>query len=411
MLTVGDFKTKVTGKLRGTSLAKVSDVYGKFREAAVNMQSRIDINNTIRKYSIQNAIHEKVYNYTAPTDLKGIQKVIDLRPVSPRAFYDEQNMTHSKDFDIRKQYNSCAVEVVDGVKTLRISKKIFGNVSVCPLDQLTGPATITGNGDVSNIDINYQNYVGGNGSVSFDIGGAGQAILYIALSNSIDLSKLKDVGSLFHWLNIPNASALTNVKLRYGADSSNYWTVTVTSPHDRTSFESGAWLLNRYNWSGAVQTGSPDESTISYLEIELNYTGGAQAGVLVNSITASLGRSYELVYYSEYLFKGVDGTWKSTPTADTDIVMVDTEAENIYLYELCKIFGFEVKGKNFASDYKWYNGELEDNGNKQGLYSLYTENNPSQAIQAYTTYANVDDLSEDTVGSYDDEQDFALNYN
>ncbi len=410
MLTVGDFKTKVTGKLRGASLSKVSDVYGKFREAASSMMARVDLDTTIRSYAIQDAVHQGVYRYTAPSDLKGISKIIDLRPVSLRPFYDEQNTTFSKDFDIRKQYNSCAVEVINGVKTLKLSKRIFGSTELSRLDALTGGITVTGNADVSDLEINTQDYISGNGSISFTIGGAGQAILYIQASNGVDLTSLENLGSLFHWFKIPTAS-ITNMKLRYGSDSSNYWEQTVTAPHDRTAFVSNSWLLNRYNWTTATQTGTPDVENVDYYEIEFNYTGGAQNGVKVNLLTASIGKAYDLLYYSDCLFQGVDGTWKQTPTLDTDIVMCNTEAENIFLNELGKVFAFEVKGKGFARDMEEYDKALDGKGNKIGLYDLYSDNNPSQAIQPYTVYSNHDDLSMDTVGTSYDEQDWPDNFN
>lgn len=409
MLTVGDFKTKVTGKLRGASLSKVNDIYGKFREAASTMMARIDIDTTIKSYTILDAIHQGIYTYTAPSDIKGISKVIDLRPISNRNFYDSQNTTYSKDFDIRREYNSCAVEVINGVKTLKLSKKVLGSVEVAPLDALSGGFTVTGNADVTNLDVNSQDYISGNGAISFDIGGAGQAKLYIQATSTIDLSDLDPVGAFFHWFKIPDASVLTNVKLRYGTNSSNYWTQTATAPHDRSAFVSNAWLLNRYNWSTAVQTGTPDATALDYYEIEFNYTGAAQVGVLVNFLTASIGKAYDLIYYSDCLFKGVDGTWKQTPTLDTDIVMCNIEAENIFLYELSKVFAFEVKGKGFARDMQEYEKSLDGFGKKIGLYEIYTDNNPSQAIQAYTTYSNHTDLGDDTVGSYQNEQDWQDN--
>jgi hypothetical protein len=412
MITIEDIKTKLAGKLHGTSLNKISDIYGKMREAAGNVLISIDPYTTIRRYTIQNALHDKVYNYTAPEDIKGITKIIDLRPVSFRAKNDEVQGTFSKDFDIRKQDRSIAIEVLEGVKTLKIARTLFNRIEFSRLDSLTGlGVTVTGNADVAELDINYQNYIDGNGAISFNTLGGGQAILTLAFDNSFDLTKLKDVGSLFHWVNVPNATGVTNFKLRWGTDSSNYYEKTITSPHDRTAYVSGAWLLNRYNWQGASVTGTPDEAVIAWFEIELNYTGGAITGILLNSLTGSIGKAYELLYYSNRIFRGVDGTYKEAPTVDTDIVMLDPDSENIFLYELAMLCSHEIKGKNFAADFTFWKQLLYGSPKKgdSGLYAKYEDQYPSQAIQHQTTYHNFSDFGSDTVGHYDSHEDGDFN--
>jgi len=113
MISITEFKAKVTPKLHGSSLSKVSDFYGKMGEAANQLLLRTDPYSTIRRHKLENAIYDRVYNYSAPADLKGVGKVIDIRPIGLRDTEDYIQGTHTREFDIRKDYNRTAVEVID----------------------------------------------------------------------------------------------------------------------------------------------------------------------------------------------------------------------------------------------------------------------------------------------------------
>jgi len=385
MLTITQFKAKVTPKLHGSSLSKVSNFNGKLSEAAGNLLLRTDPFTTIRRARIENAIYDKVYNYTAPSDLKGIGKIIDIRPIGERSTDDDIFGTYSREFDIKKEFNSTTIEVIDGVKTLRLSKELSGRTVISEMDSLTSGVTITGGSDVTNLTTDTLDYISGNRSVKFGLSGStGTGTIFLQLDSTIDLSDMEDVGSLFQWLKFPDASALSNVELRFGQDVSNYWGVTVTSAHDR-AFEDNAWTLLRHDWSEASEVGSPDSSAIDYIAIVFNYTIGApQTGVKLDCITASKGEAWEVLYYSNALFVGEDGTWKSTPTADSDIIQLDnTDGENGLLYEFMRILNQELKGDTAARDFQFYTVMLEG---ETGFYETYAANYPSQAIESQINY-------------------------
>ena len=125
MITVSQFKTKIAGKMHGTTLGKITDVYGKLQEGAGNVLLRLDPPSTKRRARIDNAIYDKVYNYAAPSDIKGADSVLDIRPVSLRSTDDEIYGTFERTFDIKKPENTFVVETVNGVKTLRLSKALL----------------------------------------------------------------------------------------------------------------------------------------------------------------------------------------------------------------------------------------------------------------------------------------------
>lgn len=395
MINITEFKAKVTPKLHGTTLSKIADVFGKLGEAAGNLLLRIDPYTTIRRQRIENAIYDKVYNYTAPTDLKGLGKVLDIRPIGERLDNDDIRNTFSKEFDIKKEKDRMTIEMINGTKTLRLSKVLAPRTILHRGDSDTLEGTVTLAGDASGLEIDYLDFVSGSASLKFALDGVtGSASITYALPNTIDLETLEDLGALFNWIEFPDVARLNSITLQWGSSSSDYWQATAqTAAHDR-EFESNAWMLIRSLWSTATPTGSPDSSAIDHIKITISYdTGVALSNVRVDSISASLGQAWEILYYSGRLFKGVDGTYKEAPTLDTDIIQLENTEVNILMYEFMMLIAQEIKGSNMNKDIEFYSLQLEGNGrDKLGLYKEYTNQNPSQALVLQNDYHEFGDL-------------------
>lgn len=412
MITWSSFKGKVSGKMRGASLAKVDDPEGKAGEAAGNVLLRLDPPTTKRRQRIENAIYSHIYNYTAPTDLKGEDSILDLRPIGERSPNDSVEGTFGQEFDIKKKRNSVAVETINATPTLRISKILSAVTTLFRGDSLTLEGTVTASGDVSDLEVDTLDYVAGSGSIKFALSGVtGAGAVTIALTNSIDLSTMYRLGALFEWFKFPDVSRLNSVTLRWGSGSGVYWSKTVTAAHDRSFTEVGndAWMLLRNSWTDASETGGPtatDAAAIDYLQISFSYDiGVALEGAGIDSITASLGKAYEVLYYSDCLFRGADGTYKTQPTADTDVILLNGDGVNILLYEYMLIIAQEVKGKAMAVDVATFTRKLEGTQRIKGLYELFEAKYPSEAIVRQTTYHTFDSLDGYGDGSADDDDD------
>lgn len=388
MITVSQFKTRIAPKLHGTTLAKIDAINEKLQESAGNFFSNVRPYSVIRSSRIENAIYDKVYNYACQDDLE-VDGVIDIRPIGPRSTKDQVLGSFSQQFDIRKPENSFYVEFINGVKTLRLSKNLTPRSVLHECNSLTLDGTVTGSGDVTDLDIDYLDYVSGSSSIKFNLSGAtGQGIITFALASSLDLSDLKDLGAFFHWLKFPLASALTSVRIRVGSGASHYKEVTVTAAHDR-AFESNAWLLLRYLMSSATTTGTPDFDALNYVQIAINYTSGtARNDVKIDNITAALGQAYEVVYYSNRMFTDTTSTtWKETPTLDTDIIRLDGANDvNALMYEFMLTLQQELKGKNMAADFTYFRTQLFGTQKKMGLYERLQEKYPDQAVVRQVEY-------------------------
>lgn len=403
MLTVTQFTSRLTPKLHGTSLAKLGNIFDKMQEAAGTLLARIDPIDTIQRARIDNAIYDNIYNYSCPSDIKGLDKVIDMPPIGPRSFRDDIGATYSKEFSIRRQKNTLTIEDVGGVKTLKVSKCLTPPTLLSSLDVLD--STITVGGDVTSPVIDYLDYVSGMGSLSFGLSGVtGIGTITVNLPFAADLSKMEGLGSLFEWIKFPDATRLASIDLKWGTDSSNYWHKTITVPQGRTAFDSNAWDLCRHDWVSATKTGSPSSASTKYLQITINYsTGVPLTFVKLDSIVAALGVAFELVYYSQFIFRdAITGALKEAPTTGSDIIQLDPLATNIYMLEVQKLIVPDLQGKNMGSDIANIRYELEGDGrilrgtlvaNRRGLYRDYIEQYPSQALPNQTDYYDFDDLN------------------
>jgi len=389
---IANIKDLVQPKLRGSSVANIGGFYLHCKEAASNVLLRTAPIETRRSAPIANAIYSHIHNYVAPIDLKGDNKVIDIRPYSQRSTEDENRARFPNQFDIEKEENTFSVEVINGVKTLRLSKDVSPHITIATLDSLTVGQTITGSGDVADLTTNRFDYLSGLASVQFGLSGAtGVGTILIVTPSVIDLTSLETIASVFGGIKFPDVSRLTDIKIRWGSDASNYYEATVTGPHDRTAFINDVWSIFRGDWSNAATVGSPVVAEIDTFQVVLNYTtGAALANVRLENLTMSKGVPYEVVYYSRFFFQGIDGTYKEVPTADSDVILMN-DGENIFLYELMLILIQQLGDEAITQSARWFENQLlgwERSGGEwnRGLYDIYNEQFPDQSMQQTVQY-------------------------
>jgi hypothetical protein len=360
------------------------------REAAGNILSRIDPAETRRIQPLTNALFPDVFSYTAPSDLKG-DKVIDIRPQTSRSLTDQFSNSYSREFDLRKQMESGLLSVThdDAAKRLNISKELSPAPSVLhTMDEIADNGTWAVGNDATNLTKDSLFKTQGNASLNFDLDGSTtDGYIENSTMTAVDLTTQDELGTLFVNVYLPDASVITNVTLRWGNDVSNYWSGTATTRHDGTALQNG-WNLVCFDWNGATETGSVNPAAIDYLRVGITYDGNAETDIRVDYITAAIGAIYDIEYYSKFLFRSSAGVWLEEPTAtdDTDIVNLDTEAYNIFLYELSRLIALELQGEDSTVDTTAYSGELNGDGTKPGLYKEYTRSNPSQALKKRQFY-------------------------
>mgnify|MGYP003440638105 CR=1 FL=1 len=395
--TIAQIKTKITSRLHGTTLNKISDFNLICQDAAELMLSRIDPVETTRKAVLVNPVYDSVFDYSLPSDFKSPADLVRQANADTNNNSSLQR-TFAREFVNRKKSNQFAVIWRDMVQFLRFSSYINTPLVIDRADSITENGTWTVGGNGSNLVVDTINYVAGSGSLKAAVSSSG---------------------------------AVVNVVVAVGNDSSNYFYQTLTTGHFE-AFKQG-WNLLRFDFSSATQVGTVDMSTIDYVKVTFTYntvqtayftktlTNGVNLSenydsdgsvflytyfdsltsltfIRIDNIVASLGTLFEMTYYSNYLFRTAGGTWIDKPTLDTDLVNLSPVSYKIFEAEISRIITQQVQGAMGVFDFTYWNTQLEGadgTGETSGLYFDYGTQYPSERMDGSTSYY-------DTSGNMDD---------
>ncbi len=355
-MLVSDFKDNISAALHGGSLNKVRNFEAAMQRAANTMLRKVDPIDTMRVAALTNTVHDDVYNYALPSDFR---KMVDLYPQVGRNDNDKANRNLSQHFDVRKEYSkkTVAIEGSEGSKIIRINWRARKGTSVNELNSITDNGTWGAVATASNVETDTLNKVSGTGSVRFDVAATGDGIENITMS-AVDLTTQDEVGDFFVWLYIPTAAGLADFNsatLIWGNDlTTNYWTgVAQTAQADGTAFKVG-WNRIRVPWATATESGTVAPATTDSLRITFD-VGAAISNLQVDNILCSLGRNFDLKYYSKYILKNTSGVWITKTASDDDTIVLDDDAIQIYILETIKQCAHQIEGKDSGFDLDWAN--------------------------------------------------------
>lgn len=384
--TWSDCQEDLRGLLHGTELNKIKNLTRAAWRAGRNLLAKVNPAET--RQIVQITLYDGVYDYALESDFK---QMVDLRPQVSRQLSDNFAQKRSEDFDLNKALKNNLIQIKDdgGTKSLRVAKTLTPSKTVVEeLDATTGWAVV---GDATNLTADSLDYVSGGASLNFDLNASGSAggIEKSTISPAVDLTDHDEKSSLFAWVYLPDISIITNVILRWGNDTSNYWSRTVTAAHNESAFHNG-WNLLRFDWNGATETGTVAPASIDYLRITVTYNGTAETDIRVDHIFSSLGKIWEIEYYSNAIFRATGGTFKSQPTLDTDILNLAEDSYNIFLFELAFFLAQQLQGEDSSFDAKFFKEELHGDGRrKPGLYALYEQNHPDERMEITDSYYTI----------------------
>lgn len=122
-----------------------------------------------------------------------------------------------------------------------------------------------------------------------------------------------------------------------------------------TSQFNGFAFKNGYNQLGVIfsdmaKVGNPDLSDVKYLEISAVFSGNSY-GVSFMQIQNSLGFLFDIEYYSKYLFRNnITGAWQEKVLDDSDLINLDTESYNLFLYQAAFLCVQQALGQDAGYD-------------------------------------------------------------
>jgi len=390
MYTVAEAKDDLKGMLHGTNLNDITGIDDLLERAGRKVLAELDPAETRRISNLADAIHNNIYQYVVPTDLKG-NKIIDIRPQANRNPSDSMRQFVGKEFGKYKDLigEMMSVRHDDGTKFLKMSRKEGPYPAL-----LNGFNSLTDNGTVAvvataaNLAVNTKFSLEGGKSVEFDIVASGDGIQVTGMT-AVDLSTHDEESDHFVSFYAEDVSNITSVTPVWGNDlTANYWTgVAQTTQSNGDAFRNG-WNTVKVPWSTATETGTVDPAAIDSLKLTF-VTTGAVSKVRVDQWQSSVGEIMEIEYYSRFMFRSSAGVWSEDISDDSDIVNLETDAYNIFLYEAAIMGAQQVMGADGASDINFFKGELHGTGNQLGLYKRYKSANPSERVNAQSTYYRI----------------------
>ena len=357
----------------------------------------IDLRSTKRRAYFSPVIAQDQHDYQAPSDLKEFA-VIDIRKLAERTA--RFRLVPSEEFDALKSKNKnlICIEDRDFLKKLRISAELEGDqLVVHDMNSITADGTWSLVLDASNLTLDTDNFIHGEGSLNFDMDIGGTTSTAGAIVNStmgvVDLSDYEVGGSIYIYLYAPTITGLDGFTLRIGSDASNYFSKQVTVTNENLAFHTG-WMLLRFDFSAMTETGTVDMDNIDYIRFSIDKGSDSLNSTdwRIDYIVARRGAPHEIWYYTKYPWQNTSGTYLENSTATTDLLNADTEE-----YEL-----FILKGKEIvADDLKMFDDAKEYRKQYEAKKMDYLMKYPSERLVLTTEYYNFASLESGNINDDD----------
>lgn len=381
--TVTQVKEHLTGMGHGGTLNKVRNIESMFERSASRFLLKVHPLDVMRTAALSNTVHDDVYNYALPSDFGAL---IDLYPQDDRKSWDVAYRRAAGLFDLQKaiKERTISIEGSEGTKIIRINWRTRQGKVLNTMNSVTANGTWSAVTGASNVEADTITKISGSASIRFDLTATGGGIDNDDMS-AVDLSDEDEVADVFVWMYFPTITNLTSVTAIWGNNlTTTYWTATAqTTQADGSAFKAG-WNLLKFPWSTATETGAVVPSTIDSFKITIASTG-AISNIRVDNIIFSIGRNFDIKYYSKYLFKNAStGAWISQPRAnqDDDLVLVDNDTLPLFLMELLTDMAQQVEGTDSAFDINFAEKQL------MTLFPAYKGLNPSMAQKVSGQYGN-----------------------
>lgn len=332
--------------MRKVKCSESSDFLSLVNEASRKLLSKVDPLETKVTDYLEYGVFSGISRYYVPDDLKN-KKIIDIRRQIGRTFLSDFAQTSNRTFD--KYYstapglvlNHFTIEHDRGRRYLRFSDTCQGKtLCITPCDDISNWNVY---GSINNLTLDKFNRLQGNGSLRFDINsntfGAIENISLVPMN----LSDYQQVGSLILSMFSSKLHAIQSVKLIWGSSATDYYSFTVTAPHNYTDFVD-EWQQLKFPFDKMTVVGTPNAEAISRIRIEFVTDGTPIYDMRIDSINAHIGQLYQITYYSDWIFRNPETlTFKERTDSLSDEIILDGDAYQILLTEVSILLSEEVR--------------------------------------------------------------------
>lgn len=390
--SVQNLKVDLEGVLHGTTNNQIQGLNNVINRAARQLLLDVDPQETKRTLEFVNPIFNTVFDYPIAPDVKG-NKIIDIFPQVQRLPRDIWSQAYNQAFDVAKQNIFASADMFTmnfntGIKTIRVNAPYLNPpVIINEIDNITDNGTWATGGTASSLTVNNTNYAQGSGSLQFNVT-VGSGYIENSTMATVNLSAVENQASIFVWVYVPVGANLSSVNLRWGSNSGQYWSKTVTQNQQGVAFVNG-WNLCQFDWATALKSSTPDSSAINYARIYTVIANADATAVKINGLNSILGTILNYEYYSKYLFRdSTTGAFQETVTDDSNLINLDTESYNL-LFNLTASLAVQQQQ---GLDAIFYDGQYFTQAYKDGLaryMAMYkSEVQKPQSIYYYQPYKN-----------------------
>ena len=382
--TRSDLKSRINAGIQNR-IGMLVDADAMVNDLVRDVFLRTDMRSAKRRANLTPNLVTGIFPYNCPSDLKG-DKVIDI-PAQAKRQDGSFTLVTPNEFRLHNgtRKGEIAVEDFNGQRTLYIASGVNSlMLTVAELDSLSSGATADWAlfGDATNVARDDADYVMGNGSIKFNISAAAGTTAGIQNSNvnTVDLTDyLGGTSSFFLYAKIASVTGLNSYTLRFGTNSSNYYSKTVTAQHDGTAFVAGFNLL-RFDISSLTETGSVTDSTLNYFVMYMNKetTKVSESDYKFDWLVLAKGEIHYVHYYSNYGWQSSAGAYKQNSTDDGDLLVAN---ENEYALIV------KMGQAAAAAEVDLPESEVKAKESRaMEAYNKYVLDNPSEAMLQSTSY-------------------------
>lgn len=358
--TVGQLKTDINRNISPAKPSDSIDENGAIVQGVEDMISWIKAKELSKRVVVENALYDQVNRYNCPDDLdtnKIMQWYRQKGNLNTDLYFNPMTQVSNRAFDRWNKYNNTyglfTIEYQSSKKFVKVSS--YGStdgsgnnpgLTIHEMNSLTSNGTWNIFGNVVNIATDNLTYVSGSGSLRFDINTSSNTggILSIGMT-AVDLTDYLNVGKVFTWVDLPNITELQTVTLDLMTSATDYYSMTVSSPHDTNQFQLGWNLLGFEMDRQTMNTvGTPNPANINQIRMTFVTNGSlVMNSVRVDNIVARMGNVYGFQYISNMLFQdAVTGLMKFRPTLDSDLIVLEYDTYDVLRAHCAAVFADEL---------------------------------------------------------------------
>ncbi len=359
--TVGQLKTDIYRNISPAKPSDSKDPNGAIEQAVNDMLGYTKPLELAKRAIIENALYDQVNQFSCPDDLD-TNKIMQWYRLKGQQnadeFFNNMIQTTNRAFDQATRRpnphaNIFTIEYQSGKKFIRVSDfKQNTGTTIHDMDSITSNGTWLVGGNLVNLTTDNLTYFQGHGSLRFDLNSSFNVGTMETLGmQSVDLTSYLNVGKVFTWLDLPNLNQLQTVTLDMYSSATDYYSITVSSPHDTDQFQLGTNMLGfAMNRDSMNTIGTPNPAAINKIKFTFTTAGTLNMNsVRIDNVTAKKGSVYGIQYITNQVFQNATtGLMSMRPANDSDLVALEYDTYQLLLAHCNYVFSQELINKNLG---------------------------------------------------------------